>query len=210
MQQAAFDFDDLPEILLPESTDDSDRARKERKLRRASNKHLRVLFNFVQNRTVGGQIDSKRLLPKQMFTCPDDVRIKLGMQMMRDCTIDGLYILTLQQRTVITGGEFQRRDILFEPAQGVFIRVTRRRENGSSIDIGQMAPTRGSAGKFPAHKAQPNESESNVSSHRVVQRSNRKGGCKERVRGSAFVLEPSSVCSTVAKMQTPKRQTSER
>src|ERR1700738_218901 len=203
MQQAAFDFDDLPEILLPESTDDSDRARKERKLRRASNKHLRVLFNFVQNRTVGGQIDSKPLLPKQMFTCPDDVRIKLGMQVMRDCTIDGLYILTLQQRTVITGGEFQRRDILFEPAQGVFIRVTRRRENGSSIDIGQMAPTRGSASKFPAHKAQPNESESNVSSHRVVQRSNRKRGCEERCADRrSFSNRPQSA-RLPAKMQTP-------
>ena len=69
-----------------------------------------------------------------MFSCPDDVRIELGMQMMRNCTINGLHILALEKRMVIRGREFQGRNILFEPAEGAFIRVARCRENGSSIE----------------------------------------------------------------------------
>jgi len=42
-----------------------------------------------------------------MFSCPDDVCIELGMEMMRNCTVNGLHILALKKRMVIGGGEFE-------------------------------------------------------------------------------------------------------
>jgi hypothetical protein len=66
---------------------------------------------------------------------------------------------------VIRGGEFQGGNILFELVESAFIRVARRRENGSSIGIEEMAPACGRAGKFLAHQPQSNESKSYFSSH---------------------------------------------
>src|SRR5580704_16586944 len=106
-----------------------------------------------------------------MFARPDDIRIELGVQVMRNCTINSLHLFTLEERLVIRGRVLQRGDILSEPVESAFIRVARCRQNGSSIGLGEMAPTCGSAGKFPAHQPQSNESKSNFSSHKVSQRS---------------------------------------
>src|SRR5271154_127016 len=100
-----------------------------------------------------------------MFSCPDDVRIELGMKMMWDGTIDGFHIVALEEFMVIGGGEFQGRNVFFEPAEGAFVHIAHRRQNRPGIDIGEVAPTRCGAGKFPAHEAQSDESESNISGH---------------------------------------------
>src|ERR1700719_469040 len=136
MQEAAFDLDDFSEILIQKSPDDGDPARKKRKLGRASNKNLGVFSDHAQDRPVGCQIDTEGLFSEQMFPSPDDVGIELGMEMMRDRAINGLNVRALEQGVVIGSRKFQGRNILFEPAKGGLIRVTGRRQNRPSVEIG--------------------------------------------------------------------------
>src|SRR5260370_18512704 len=91
MEETALDFDDFAEILFQQSADDGYSSGKERQLRRAADKDLRVLVDNAQNRAISRQIDAKRLFPEQMFPRPDNVRIKMPVQVMGYGTIDGLH-----------------------------------------------------------------------------------------------------------------------
>ena len=171
MEQAALDFDDFAEIFFQQRTNDGYSAGIEWQFRRAANKDLRILFDNFHDHPIGRQIDPERLFAEQMFPCPDNVGIKLGVEVMGDGTIDGLHILALEESMVIGRREPEGWDVLFKPAEGALVRIARCDKDRSGIALGEMTPSRCSAGKFPAHKAQPNKSEANFSGHKILEES---------------------------------------
>ena len=109
----------------------------------------------------GCEVDPKRLLGKQVFSRPQNIRVDLLVEVVGDGDVD-YFDFRIGKDLMIVGNHLcDRRDAL-EPGEGFGVEIGDRFEDGGERDIGQGAPACKCGCDFATHEAAADDGYINV------------------------------------------------
>src|ERR1700739_1376665 len=89
---------------------------------------------------VSGKINAERFLAEQMLAGLDNITINLGMKIVGDGTIDGIYLRPSEQFLIVSGRKLEGRDAGSKPIKSFFIGVTSCHQHRPDVQTTKMNP----------------------------------------------------------------------
>src|SRR5262245_45913536 len=96
-----------------------------------------------------------------MFSGAEDVGEKLLVEVVRHGAVDGIHLAAVQQIVIVRRLETDV-EIRGEPIEHFLVGITNSGDARRKVQVEQMTPTGGGAGKLPTHQAQADDAKANL------------------------------------------------